>query len=225
MVCSGYAPSRLVAALLVGCLALILAACIPYKPTLALEKSVHSIPVSVAVEMFRDASPPDDKEDLAEGTVSQTKSMEGDLSALVTRAIVADFSAAAVFRSIGRHAAHPDLILSGTIRRFYGQATIPSWALIPGLGWAVSAFASPVQAWQGEVDLEVRLATPDGLVLGVYRGRAAYQEMAGHDSRYWSMPLYPAHVRLNRAFTEAVGQIRDQMVKDRELLLTGLMKK
>lgn len=203
----------------------LLSACMPYKPTLALEKSPHTIPASVSVQVLRDASPPDDKEDLAEGTVSQTGSMEGDLSALVTQALVADFSATGIFRSIRKGGDHSDLILSGTIHRFYGQATIPSWLMIPGVGWAVNAFASPVQAWQGEVDLELTLARPNGQVVGTYRGQAAYQEIADHDSRYWSMPLYPAHVRLNRAFTEAVGQIRDHILRDRELLLAGLMKK
>ncbi len=212
-----------------GLISLFLTACVPYKPTLALEKSPHTIPVSVSVQLLRDATPPDDKEDLAEGTVSQTGSMEGELSALVTKAIVADFSATGVFRSIraGRKGgAHPDLILTGTIHRFYGQATIPSWLLIPGVGWAVNAFASPAQGWQGEVDLELTLARPNGQVVGTYRGHVAYhQDLAEHDSRYWSMPLYPAHVRLNRAFTEAVGQIRDQILRDREPLVAGLMKK
>src|SRR3990167_4095440 len=123
-----------VSAVLVGCVALLLSACMPYKPALALEKSPHTIPASVSVQLLRDASPPDDKEDLAEGTVSQTGSMEGDLSALVTQALVADFSATGIFRSIRKGGDHSDLILSGTIHRFYGQATIPSWLMIPGVG-------------------------------------------------------------------------------------------
>lgn len=211
--------------LLMWCSAFLLAACVPYKPTLSLEKSPHTIPASVSVQLLRDASPPDDKEDLAEGTVSQTKSMEGDLSELVAQAIVADFSATGVFQSIRadqagrRDGDHPDLILSGTIHRFYGQATIPSWLMIPGVGWAVNAFASPAQEWQGAVDLELTVTRPDGQVVGTYRGRAAYQEVAEHDSRYWSMPLYPAHARLNLAFTEAVQQIRDQMLRDRDRLI------
>jgi hypothetical protein len=195
-----------------------------YKPALSLEKSPHTIPASVAVLTLRDASPPDDKEDLAEGTVSQTKSLEGALATMVTQAIIADFSATGVFRSIraGRASQkdgdHPDLILSGTIHRFYGQATIPSWLMIPGVGWAVNAFASPAQEWQGAVDLELTVTRPDGQVIGSYRGHATYQEIAEHDSRYWSAPLYPAHARLNQAFTEAVQQIRDQILRDRDRL-------
>jgi len=38
------------------------------------------------------------------------------------------------------------------------------------------------------------------------------------------MPLYPAHVRLNRAFTEAVEQIREQMFRDRAVLVAAISK-
>jgi hypothetical protein len=79
-----------------------------------------------------------------------------------------------------------------------------------------------VQEWQGAVDLELILARPNGQVVGIYRGHATYQEIADHDSRYWSMPLYPAHVRLNRAFTEAVQQIRDQILRDRDRLAASI---
>jgi len=206
---------------LTGCAGLLVTACVPYKPTLLLEKSPDTIPVSVSVQPLRDATPPDDKENLAADTISQTGSMEGELSALVTQAIEADFSATSLFRSISQGEPHPDLILSGTIHRFYGQATLLSW-VIPGVGWTVNAVVSPVQAWQGEVDLELTLARPNGQVLGAYRGHATYQELADHDSRYWSMPLYPAHARLNQAFTEAVQHIREQMLRDRSLLAAGL---
>lgn len=205
--------------------ALFLAACaIPYKPTLKMEATFHTIPARVLVQPLRDDSPPDDKVSLADGVIAQTGAMDGNLDALVTKAISADFSATAVFRSIGRSENRPDLVLSGTIRRFYGQATIPFWLLVPGVNWMVNAFASPVQEWQGEVDLEVTLAMPEGRVLGSYRGRSEYQELAERDSRFWAMPLYPAHARLNRAFTEAVEQIRDQMFGDREKLIAAIRR-
>jgi hypothetical protein len=196
--------------------ALFLAACVPYKPMLSLENSPHTIPVNVSVQPLRDASPPEDKEHAARRSFSQTgpDSLEGDLGALVTQAILADFRSTSVFRSIHMEQDHSDLVLGGTIHRFYGQVSIPSWLLIPGVGWAAQIFWSPVQEWEGEVDLELTLARPTGAVLGAYRGRVAYQEIADYDSRYWSSPHLPAHRRLNEAFTEAVHQIRDQMLRD-----------
>lgn len=206
---------------------LLLTACaISYKPTLKMEATFHTIPAKVLVQPLRDASPPDDKQDSTEASFSQTSPsmMEGDLGALVTKALVADFSATGVFQTLHRNQAKPDLILSGTIRRFYGQVSIPSWLHISWMSWAAHAYWTPFQQWEGEVDLELVLATPEGTVLGTYRGQADYSQVEGRDHHYWSMPLYPAHARLNRAFTEAVEQIRDQIFGDREKLLAAISR-
>jgi hypothetical protein len=204
---------------LAGGLAL-LSACVPYKPMLSLENNPLTIPVSVSVQPLRDASPPEDKDHAARRSFSQTHadSLEGELDALVTKAILADFRSTSLFRSIRMNQEHPDLVLGGTIHRFYGQVSIPAWLMIPGVGWAAQIFWSPVQEWEGAVDLELTLSTPTGVVVGAYRGRAAYYESADYDSRYWSSPQLPAHRRLNRAFTEAAQQIRDQMLRDRDRL-------
>ncbi|MFM8551191.1 MAG: hypothetical protein ACKOCD_02595, partial [Nitrospiraceae bacterium] len=204
-----------------------LTACsIPYKPTLKMEASFHTIPARVLVQPLKDASPPDDKEDSTGASFSQTsaRSMEGDLSTLVTKALVADLSATGVFQTLHRNQTNPDLVLSGTIHRFYGQVSIPSWLHVSWMNWATHAAWVPFQEWEGEVDVEVVLSTPGGAVLGTYRGQADYSQVEGRDHHYWSMPLYPAHARLNRAFTEAVEQIRDQMFLDRDKLLAAIRK-
>jgi hypothetical protein len=218
--------TRHVSALLVGCVTLLYSACVPYKPTLHLEDSPHTIPAKVYLEPLRDASPPGDKEDASEQSLSQTSAhlMEGDLTTLVTQAILADFRATSVFQSISPQRENPDLILSGTIHRFYGQVSLPSWLLIPGVKLAVQAFWGIVQGWEGDVDLELTLARSDGQVLSTYRGQARYQEIAQLDHRFWSVPLYPAHARLNLAFTDAVSQIREQMLRDRDVLMAALRK-
>jgi len=178
--------------LAVVCL-LCLPACLPYKPTLKMEHTVRTIPATVLVRPFADASPPEDKQAVSEWSLAQTGAgvMEGDLGALVTKAVIADFSATAVFRSIHRNQAHPDLVLSGTIRRFFGEVSLPSWLRFPGMSWMAHAYWVPFQEWEGEVDLEVSLATPGGRVLATYRGRADYAEVATREGVYWSMPLYP----------------------------------
>jgi len=218
--------TRQLSVLLVGCVMLLCSGCVPYKPTLHLEESPHTIPAKVYLEPLRDASPPGDKEDASGQSLSQTSAdlMEGDLTTLVTRAILTDFRATSVFQSISPERENPDLVLSGTIHRFYGQVALPSWLLIPGVKLAVQAFWGIVQGWEGDVDLELTLARSDGQVLSTYRGQAHYQEIAQHDHRFWSVPLYPAHARLNRAFTDAVSQIREQMLRDRDVLMAGLRK-
>jgi hypothetical protein len=215
----------LLAMILVACLPPMLGGCgMPYKPTLKLENTFRTIPAKVLVRPLRDLSPPEDKEDATAWSLAQTgsRSMEGDLGTFVTKAIIADFSATGVFPVIHQNQSNPDLVLSGTIHRFYGEISLPSWLRIPGMGWAMHAYWVPFQEWEGEVDLELTLARPDGRILGTYRGRADYAELAMRESATWSMPLYPAHVRLNRAFTEAIEQIREQMFRDRALLLAGI---
>ena len=207
----------------IGCGALLLSACLAYKPTLFLDRSPATIPAKVLVQPLRDASPADDKEHAAAQSFSQTSrdSLEENLSTSVTRAILAEFSATSVFQSVGRTERNPDLILSGTIYRFYGEVTIPSWAMIPGVAWAVNVFWSPAQERHGEVDIELTLVTPEGEVLGRYRGCDTYEEIGGPEKRYWSMPVYPAHSRLNRSFTDVVRYIRNRMLEDRERLMAA----
>ncbi|MDE3018612.1 MAG: hypothetical protein KGI53_06305 [Nitrospirota bacterium] len=210
---------------LLACTAVLLPACsVPYRPTLKMEAAIHTIPIKVLVRQLSDASPPDDKQASSEASLSQTSpgSMEGDLSALVTKALVADFSATGVFQTLHRNQPDPDLVLSGTIHRFYGQVSTPSWLHVSWMSWAAHAYWVPFQQWEGEVDLELVLSTPDGRVLGTYRGQADYSQIEDRHHHYWSMPLYPAHARLNRAFTDAVEQIRDQMFQDRDKLLAAL---
>jgi hypothetical protein len=201
-----------------------LAACVPYKPTLFLDNSPMTIPAHVLMQPLRDLSPADDKEPATRQSYSQTgpDALEDELNVLVTRAIVAEFNTTAVFHTVAGSTRAPDLILSGTIHRFHGEVTLPSWAMIPGLAWTVNMFWSPVQEREGQVDLELTLATPEGEVVGRYRGCDRYRETAGHDHHYWSMPLYPAHSRLNQSFTEAVRQIRDQILEDREYIAAAV---
>lgn len=208
----------------VGVIVLLTSCAISYKPTLKMEATFKTIPAKVLVRPLVDASPPDDKQASSEASLSQTSpgSMDGDLSALVTKALVADFSATGVFQTLHRNQPDPDLVLSGTIHRFYGQVSTPSWLHVSWMSWAAHAYWVPFQQWEGEVDLELVLSTPDGTVLGTYRGQADYNQLEGRDHHYWSMPLYPAHARLNRAFTDAVEQIRDLMFQDRDKLLAAL---
>ena len=48
--------------------------------------------------------------------------MAGDLAAEVTNAVLTDFNNNAVFETIRARVEDPDLIMRGTIRRFYGHA-------------------------------------------------------------------------------------------------------
>ena len=196
----------------------------PYKPTLHLEETRQTIPATVFQEPLRDLSPPDDREASSSHSVAVTSHdrVDGPLPRLIEQAIRADFSATSVFRYFSSERERADLVMSGTIYRFYGEVTMPRWQVIPGLNLFLQAVTGSGEEWSGEVDLELRLSRPDGRQLGAYRGRVRFHEAASATASAWSAPLYPAHARLNRAFTEALHQIRDQMYGDRELLLAAI---
>lgn len=202
---------------------MLLSACIatPYKPTLHLEDIRESLAVIVFQEPLRDLSPPDDHVPMSDHRVVITAPdrVEGELPALVARAIRSDFSATSVFSYFASTREQADLILTGTIYRFFGEIALPSWQLVPGMRTAVETLFSDGEQWQGEVNLELTLSTRDGRLVGIYHGRSRYQETASTGADAWSAPLYPAHARLNQAFTDVMVQIRTQLFQDRELIL------
>lgn len=194
----------------------------PYKPTLHLEETRETLTVTVFQEPLRDLTPPDDRIPTSTHRLVITTPDRvdgGELPALIARAIRSDFSATSVFSYFASTREQADLILTGTVYRFFGEIALPSWQLVPGMRTAVETLFSNGEQWQGEVNLELTLSTRDGRPVGVYHGQSRYQETASTSANAWSAPLYPAHARLNRAFTDAMVQIRTQLFQDRELIL------
>src|SRR5437870_5121493 len=110
----GIAP---ILVLVAGC------ASISYKPSLSLGPSPVTIHRKVQVDSFRDESPPRDKGRKVGGTsATEPGTMAGELGAEVTNAVLTDFNNNAVFETIRARVEDPDLIMRGTIRRFYGHA-------------------------------------------------------------------------------------------------------
>ncbi len=218
-----HALAQAMSAGVLACLSVALFGCASYTPTLHLERSLRTIPATLYVEPLEDISPPDDRRDPDGSTLSQTnaQTMEGELSALLTKAIRADLSASSVFHRLALDRGQADLVLTGRIHRFYGFVTLPSWLTLPGLSLRLQAVWGFVQSWAGEVDLELTLSRPDGVLIATYRGTSQYREVAAYDHRYWAASLYPAHARLNQAFTDAVRQITDQMLHDQAKMLVG----
>lgn len=193
----------------------------PLQADPASRRTRETLGVIVFQEPLRDLTPPDDH--VSSGTnrlvITAPDHVEGELPVLVARAIRSDFSATSIFSYFATTREQADLVLSGTIYRFFGEITLPSWQLVPGVRTAVETLFSDQQQWQGEVNLELTLATRDGRRVGSYHGVSRYQETATTSANAWSAPLYPAHARLNQAFTEAMVQIRAQLFQNRELIL------
>jgi len=149
-----------------------------------------------------------------DGAITDPAYLDGPLAELVTRAILKDFRTNGVFDAIGRNTSYPDLVLSGEIHRFQEQVRSPRWLAIPVVNLLVMLFAAPVESHAVDVDLELVLAYPDGVRLGQYRGQSQFtQKISVYDPEIWNEEGH----RLNLAFTEAVRQIREQMLEDEKL--------
>ena len=62
----------------------------------------------------------------------------------------------------------------------------------------------------GLVDLEISIERPDGTVLGTYRGQSNFSK--GYNMYQNAALALPT--RLNKAFSESIAQIREQILKD-----------
>jgi hypothetical protein len=191
--------------LITGC------ASISYKPSLSLGESPSTVPARVQMNQLQDASPPKEKGKKFAGlSATEPGTLAGNLATEVTNALLTDFSNNQVFESIQKRMDHPDIVLSGTIHRFYGQTGLNA------LGWAtmpidfVWIFGLPIQSEYGAVDIEISLQRADGTALGTYRGKSEFSESF---TMYTNMAL-SIGTRLNKAFDDAVAQIRSQILAD-----------
>ena len=197
--------------------ALLLGGCasISYKPSLSLGPSPVTIHRKVQVETFRDESPPGDKGKKVAGTsATEPGTLAGDLSGEVTNAVITDFNINAVFEVVRARVDDPDLIMRGTIRRFYGHAGPNAlfWSTIPvDFIWL---FGLPIQSDHGEVDLAVQFYRRDGTLVSSYTGHSKFSAMY----TMYTNPLLGIGTRLNKSFDDAISQIRRQIVSDAERL-------
>jgi hypothetical protein len=165
---------------------------------------------------FVDQSPAQDKETKPFGvSACEPTTLQGELTADVTDAVLTDFENNMVFSNIKqRFDTQPDLLMNGTIHRFYGTSAPDAafWLTIPiDTIWL---FGVPILHNKGDVDLEITLARPDGTVVGTYHGQADFSE-------FYSMyhnASFAVPTQLNNAFSQSIAQIRDQILKDSEKL-------
>lgn len=198
---------------LLGCLLAVASGCasISYKPSLSLGLSPYTVGAKVLINQFKDVSPPEEKgKKFAGVSATEPGTLAGDLATEVTNAVLIDFSNNQVFESIQKRLENPSLILNGTIHRFYGQAgpNALMWATIPiDIVWF---FGLPIQSSYGAVDLEISIQQPNGTLVGTYRGKS---EFSDNFSIYVNVAL-AIGTRLNKAFDDAIAQIRNQILAD-----------
>lgn len=184
-----------------------------YVPTIALTESPRTIEASAQLGPFENNIPPTDP-DHARGDLEVTKTaMEGELTDLVQQAVLADFRTNSVYRSVRLHEKHPDLVIQGHIYQFSEFRSKPWYAKIPLIG----RLFSDSERIEGGVSLDLRVASLDGLLIGIYSGQFRFPAETSSSPSARKRHRIPGQ-ELNRAFTEAVKQVRNKMLADEELV-------
>lgn len=68
-----------------------------------------------------------------------------------------------------------------------------------------------MQSSEGGVDLEVSIHRPDGVVIGTYSGRSQFSDWY----TMYNQSILGVGTALNKSFTRAMQQIRDQIIADK----------
>lgn len=185
---------------------------VSYVPTIKLAESPRTIEAHAQLGLFENNIPPENPE-MQRGGQEVTKSMmEGDLADLVQQAVLTDFRSNAVYSGVRLHEEHPDLSIRGNIYQFSEYRSKPWYAKIPLIG----RLFSDSERIEGGVSLDVMVSTPDGILVGIYSGQSRFPVEEPSPQSPPKNRHAPGQ-QLNRAFTEAMRQIRAKMLADEQL--------
>jgi hypothetical protein len=187
----------------------------PFTPTVKLPESPKTIEAKARLEPFVSRIPVADR-DLNRADDEVTDSMAGEqLTKLVQQAILADFRSNLVFADVRVQEERPELLIRGVIHEFAERHTRPWYGKLPVVGNLIGAG----EQVEGGVELDLILSKPTGELIGTYRGRSIFRQANDADSeKEKAGRLLAPGERLNRAFSEAVHQIRQQMLADQRLV-------
>lgn len=140
----------------------------------------------------------------------------GELTRRIEDELLTELGTAGVFSRITRYHPNPDVILSGRITAFHERYRPESWATIkdavPYGGKIAQLLRLKTHVSSGAVHLTLVVLKSTGEVLGTYTGKSSFSEAftpAKADP--------PPGTFLNRALSEAVHQIQDELSHDLEL--------
>jgi hypothetical protein len=177
--------------------------------------SPREIAVKARIEQFEDLTPPQDKTGKAGGTsATEPGTLAGDLATEVTNAVLNDFDSNAVFTVVKKRITDPDIIIKGKIQRFYAKAgpNALMWCTIPvDILWI---FGMPIQEDEGMVQMELSIQRPDGTAVNTYSGQSEFS----NTYTIYTNPLLAIGTKLNKAFGDAISQIRSKILADDERL-------
>jgi hypothetical protein len=142
----------------------------------------------------------------------KTKQIEPrDLVSQVETELLEELQASGTFSRIIRFDPNPDVILSGRIHTLYEHYRPQVWNYVPYVETVNKLFRLKSHVSSGEAHLTLFVLKPTGELLGTYEGKTTFRETFNPTQDV------PPGARLNRALSEAVQQIQDQIVRDAHL--------
>jgi hypothetical protein len=138
-----------------------------------------------------------------------------ELTRQVESALLKELDAAGMFSRVTRFHPNPDVILSGRITALHEHYRPQTWAQIPGvlpyIGIVAQLLRMKTHVSSGEAHLTLFVLKSTGEVLGTYTGQSTFKEIFNPTNDV------PPGARLNRALSEAVHQIQDEISRDVQL--------
>ena len=138
-----------------------------------------------------------------------------ELTRQVESELLKELDAAGIFSRITRFDQNPDVILSGRITALREHYRPQTWAKIPDffpwVGMITQMLRLKTHVSSGEAHLTLFVLKSTGEVLGTYTGQSIFEETFNPTKEV------PPGARLNRALSEAVHQIQDEISRDVKL--------
>lgn len=129
--------------------------------------------------------------------------------------LLTELDAAGVFSRVTRFDPNPDVLLSGRITALHEHYRPQLWAQIPDVvpyvGLIAQVLRMKTHVSSGKAHLTIFVLKPTGEVLGTYIGKSTFKENFNPTNDV------PPGTRLNRALSEAVHQIQDEISRDVQL--------
>lgn len=140
----------------------------------------------------------------------------GELTRRVEDELLTELDTAGMFSRITRFHPNPDVILSGRITAFHERYRPQSWATIkeavPYGGKIAQLLRLKTHVSSGEVHLTLFVLKSTGEILSTYTGKSSFNETFTP-----TKADLPPGTFLNRALSEAVHQIQEELSHDLEL--------
>lgn len=131
------------------------------------------------------------------------------MSTIITAKILDEFAASGVFRKISMYEADPDFVLTGRVERFFEHDRRKIWTYVPYYSDKLAGlFGLNTYMSTGEVQLTMILLRPSGELVRTYTGQVKFNEDFTPNDE-----MQPGE-RLNRAFSQVITHIRDEMLTD-----------